>query len=136
MWRCGLLASGEVICGKLVYTAEDFTRHLARKHGLDKGTAEAINYVKSMHLGKEGQHSFWCGFCHMLLAGDDAGGGADWGLEQSVVDGPLSRVYSPVWKMRLSHIRDHFEKDGLHINDWICLKHKKTKGSILLEKGR
>ena len=101
-------------CGKLAHYEVTFARHLENRHGIHAETPQNKAECKRMHLGREGHHHFWCGFCNELI------------------DQPNS-VQGGTWDARFKHIGDHFDKDSANINDWIDIEANKKKGLITRE---
>ena len=64
-----------------------------------------------MHLGREGHHHFWCGFCNKLI-------------EQA------EGIQPGAWDVRFKHIGDHFDKHNMNIDDWIDIEKNKKKKLI------
>ncbi|KAK5127094.1 hypothetical protein LTR85_008454 [Meristemomyces frigidus] len=123
MWRCDIQISPGRKCGKLLYHKSIFHAHFRRKHAdLLKqqmpvsGPSASIEEqqleqkANSVHLGREGNIRFWCGFCNELV--------------------PQREGTHNAWEQRFNHIGDHFDKDHLHIDSWICIEENKQKGLI------
>lgn len=119
MWRCGLKTVNGPTCRKLIYHEETFINHLQRRHGLDVKSPKIQSHTKTMHLGREGHHHFWCGFCNKLIAQED-------GKQQD-------SIQPSAWVMRFNHIGNHFDKSNDNIDDWVCIEHNKKKGLITKE---
>lgn len=118
MWRCELSNADGTVCRKLFESAECFVTHLYQRHDLKPDSAETLRCQRDMHLGREANHQYWCGFCNCLIKQDE-------GMHQDGVP------RSP-WVMRFRHIGDHFDKGKLHIDNWVCIEHNKPK--ILISK--
>lgn len=129
MWRCDHLVSAGRRCGKLAYSKSVFQTHLKRKHAdllrqqrLTGGPPASIvqqsieREADHMHLGREGNIRFWCGFCNQLISQDEGTHNA--------------------WELRFNHIGDHFDKDQKHIDSWICIEENKQKCSITKDERR
>ena len=116
MWRCERNRQGGGKCGKLVYHQDNFAQHLQRKHGIPLKSTQNEADCKSMHLGREGHHHFWCGFCNKLIQQQDS-------------------MNQGAWDMRFKHIGDHFDKNNYHIDDWIDIEENKKK-SLIAKDGR
>jgi hypothetical protein len=54
------------------------------------------------HLGREGNYSFWCGFCSGVIIQDD----------------DFEGVLRP-WEARCAHILNHFDREDCSIADWV-----------------
>jgi hypothetical protein len=54
------------------------------------------------HLGRDGNYSFWCGFCSEVIVQDD----------------DFEGVLRP-WEARCTHIANHFDKEDCCIANWI-----------------
>ena len=63
-----------------------------------------------MHVGREGRFHFWCGFCNGLIE-----------QESSSISSQLA------WALRFIHIGEYFDKDRLHIDNWVDIEAKKEK---------
>lgn len=107
------------MCGKLIYQEETFVNHLQRRHHLVAKSPEVQSHCKKMHLGREGHHHFWCGFCVKLVAQPN--------------NAQQDSIQQSAWAMRSKHIGDHFDKNNRHINDWVCIEHNKRKELITKE---
>ena len=71
------------------------------------------------HLGREGHKNFWCGFCDTLIPQPDSS--------------QQDSIQTSAWVLRFKHIGDHFDKENLHINDWVCIEHNKKKSLITVQ---
>lgn len=114
MWRCEREVQNGGKCGKLVYQEDKLAQHLHRHHGIALNSAQNEDERKSMHLGREGHHHFWCGFCNKLIKQQDS-------------------MHQGAWDMRFKHIGDHFDKDNYHIDNWIDIGENRKKGLITKE---
>lgn len=111
MWRCEKKRQDGTKCGKLVHNEDIFAHHLERKHGIPIKSDQSETDCKSMHLGREGHHHFWCGFCDGLIKQPNNG-------------------QQGAWDVRFKHIGDHFDKENKHIENWIDVEENKKKGLI------
>jgi hypothetical protein len=112
MWRCEIKRpKSDTRCGHLSHHQQLFTEHLATSHGFKAGTEEIKKQCRDMHLGREGHHHFWCGFCNKLI--EQAGG-----------------IQPGAWDVRFKHIGDHFDKDNLPIDEWVDIEKNKKKKLI------
>lgn len=119
MWRCQIAANGGY-CGRLFYNVDAFQKHLGRKHPtvLEQELRRtgmrleelAARKAKEMHLGREGYHHFWCGFCNEL---------------KPQMDGTHN-----AWEERFKHIGDHYDKRDANIDLWVCIEQNKQKQYI------
>ncbi|KAI9662103.1 MAG: hypothetical protein M1831_002799 [Alyxoria varia] len=97
-------------CAELLSTRDDFATHLARDHGLmDKRRISSLCGAK--RIGRNGEKSFWCGFCCRIT--------------------PLKATGLKAWDERFDHIGNHF-KDGKRIDEWLPPGEHITKGEILI----
>lgn len=119
MWRCGLTTIDGKICGRLIHQQPAFVNHLQKRHNLDSTSLETHKYVKTMHLGREGHKNFWCGFCNTLIPQPESN--------------QQDSIQTSAWVLRSKHIGDHFDKENLHINDWVCIEHNKKKSLITVQ---
>ena len=107
-------------CGKLFYSECLMKSHLEHEHiavlrvqASKEGNPLArllVIKTEQMHLGREGHHSFWCGFCNRLVAQD--------------------KSTHPAWEERFKHIGDHYDRENRHIDDWICVQENRRRGTI------
>lgn len=67
--------------------------------------------VESTRLGRNGHTRFWCGFCRELISSQGEAQGA--------------------WDYRSQHIGDHFDKQHMSIESWMCMEENKFKGEIV-----
>ena len=111
MWRCSLERPNGSKCGHLSHDQQQFARHLELQHDIKDKSEESKTQCRNMHLGREGHHHFWCGFCDQLIA--QAGPGA--------------------WDVRFKHIGDHFDKENRSIDDWVDIETNKKKKLIETE---
>jgi hypothetical protein len=108
MWRCSLELANGSKCGHLSHEEQHFAKHLESEHDIKGKSEESNNQCRNMHLGREGHHRFWCGFCDRLI---EQGGG----------------IQAGAWNVRFKHIGDHFDKDNFKIDDWIDIEKNKKK---------
>ena len=111
MWRCHLPRSNGHACGHLAHEKHQFATHLFDAHKIPPGSEKSNTTCREMHLGREGHHHFWCGFCNNLIR--QAEGIQPW-----------------AWDVRFKHIGDHFDKEGLSIDDWIDIEKNRKKKLI------
>lgn len=111
MWRCDIERPNGNRCGHLSHDQLQFAKHLEVSHGYKAGTEEIKTRCRDMHLGREGHHHFWCGFCNKLI-------------EQA------EGIQPGAWDVRFKHIGDHFDKDNLNIDDWVDIEKNKKKKLI------
>lgn len=94
-------------------TVEALANHLrSPEHGL---TSEFV-IEEACERCRIGCDKFWCGFCEAIVSQHD-----------STTDGQ---------EFRIKHIGDHFDKDGLHIENWICIEQNKAKKYITIDQSR
>ncbi|KAF2874923.1 hypothetical protein BDV95DRAFT_486726 [Massariosphaeria phaeospora] len=86
------------------------TSHLESQHEV-KCLEQLSHEVRRRRIGKNGQGKFWCGFCQKIV--------------------PLEKKRNAAWDERFDHIDHHFNKEKRHIEDWLCVEAKKTKGEVL-----
>lgn len=113
-WRCQLPAATGGACGKLFHKREEMSEHLDNRHGNDGYHHDSpIHWdaIDASHIGQERYQSYWCGFCNNLIPRKTS-------TQQYNVD------------PRFQHIGDHFDKDRMHIGDWIDLEENKQKRHI------
>ena len=97
-------------CAELLSTAGDFSTHLARDHGIvDKRRISSLCGVK--RIGRNGEKSFWCGFCCCIT--------------------PVRETGLKAWDERFNHIGNHF-RDKKRIEEWLPPGEHITKGEILM----
>ncbi|KAK3722238.1 hypothetical protein LTR37_002671 [Vermiconidia calcicola] len=112
MWRCQFgRDDGSGKCGRLAYRKDTFALHLFRKHSVPLQTHQSEVECTRSHLGREGHHQFWCGFCDALIQ-----------QPESILQG--------AWDFRLKHIGDHFDKNNSHISNWIDIEENRPKGQL------
>ena len=114
MWRCEIKRpkpNSDSRCGFLSHDQQQFAQHLANKHGLKIGTDEMKKQCRDMHLGREGHHHYWCGFCNKLIEQEEG-------------------IQPGAWDVRFKHIGDHFDKHNLNIDDWVDIEKNKKKKFI------
>lgn len=111
MWRCHLPRNNGHACGNLAHDKQQFAMHLFDAHKISPGTEKSNTTCHDMHLGREGHHHFWCGFCNKLIEQEEG--------------------FQPgAWDVRFKHIGDHFDKEGLNIDDWIDIEQNRRKKLI------
>lgn len=111
MWRCSLEKTNGAKCGYLSHDQAQFAKHLEAHHDIKDKSEESRTQCREMHLGREGHHHFWCGFCDRLI--EQAGG-----------------IQPGAWDVRFKHIGDHFDKDNFNIDDWVDIEKNKKKRLI------
>jgi hypothetical protein len=102
-WLCRhLLPDGVSSCGHHVFLDPQQLRiHLQGVHAIhDIDTLSQLQH--KYHLGREGNYSFWCGFCSGVIQQDDG----------------FEGMLRP-WEARCSHIASHFDKQHRTIDDWV-----------------
>ena len=117
MWRCSMPRSNGQNCGLLSNDQQQFALHLFHAHSISPGKEKSAMVCRDMHIGREGHHHFWCGFCNELIE-----------QEQGIQPG--------AWNVRFKHIGDHFDKDNLNIDDWIDIEQNRKKKLIDSEENR
>jgi hypothetical protein len=92
---------------------EEFDEHLDKYHGLtaEERHEDYSRVVKESSVSRDGQPSYWCGFCRQILS-------------QNLVQ--IEDAYSH-HKDRFDHIDTHF-KEKLTIEDWVCYTTNKARG--------
>ncbi|KAL8652327.1 MAG: hypothetical protein Q9210_002749 [Variospora velana] len=108
-WRCHEHSATSALgqCARIFYRREQFQCHLREKHGL--GNDEHIrDQCKSCRIGRNGQSTFWCGFCRKIVE-----------LKMEGLD---------AWEERFSHIDNLHYKTGQTICDWVPLDGDVPKG--------
>lgn len=107
-WRCEIPnAKSHAKCAYLARHEHEFVRHLEVAHGVDEGTDKNREFCRGMHLDRYGWENFWCGFCNRII------------------DQPERCL--DTWRERRKHIRDHFDKDNMHIDDWVDIVENRRK---------
>lgn len=117
MWRCDLEPCVSRSPARLFYDKNEFAKHLKGiRHGMSSiNETQLEQNLQRRHIGREGNKHFWCGFCTRLMSTEE--------LHQQ--DPSLG-----VWDLRFKHVGDHFDKDGKHINGWLCVEMNKLKKDI------
>lgn len=113
-WRCQLPNNDGAACAKLFDKREDMSAHLDSRHGNEGYHHDSPLHhgaIDDCHLGHEGHHNFWCGFCNMLIPQPES-------VHQGNPD------------PRFQHIGDHFDKGKLTIDDWVDIEENKMKRYI------
>lgn len=119
MWKCGergVESSSNkedqaTVCDHAAFMEPNKLRgHLYHDHHIHVHD-QLTRLVKEYRLGNEGNDQYWCGFCAHSI----------------VVE---SKDALDAWTARLDHIGRHFDTDGKHIRDWICVKHHKPKKDL------
>nr|OQO22921.1 hypothetical protein B0A51_11095 [Rachicladosporium sp. CCFEE 5018] len=114
-WKCILpLESGET-CSTNFYLDQHFDKHLAQTHRCSQKDIDT--HRQAMHLGRDAHGQFWCGFCKNI-----------------VLSKPGANVTAKQY--RLAHIGEHFDKEHMVIDDWVCLELNKPHGQIRKEEKR
>lgn len=111
MWRCGKLKKDGSKCGRLAHNENHFAQHLFQDHDVKPNTEECKKTCRNMHLGREGHHHFWCGFCNKLIEQDEG-------------------IQPGAWDVRFKHIGDHFDKENKNIDEWVDIEKNKKKKFI------
>lgn len=116
MWRCALASTRakDSPCGYLTQVQTQFANHLDKVHSIPSGTDESKSTCRNMHLGREGHHHFWCGFCNKLIQQSEG-------------------IQPGAWDVRFKHIGDHFDKDNMSIDDWVDIEKNRKKRLIANE---
>jgi hypothetical protein len=102
-WLCRHpLPDGVSSCGHHIFIDPQQLRiHLQGMHAIhDINTLSQLQH--RYHLGREGNYSFWCGFCSGVIQQDD----------------DFEGMLRP-WEARCSHIASHFDKEHRTIDDWV-----------------
>ena len=100
-WRCHLPKSllNQRSCAKVFFRAEAFRNHVYEHHELRGSPQLALECWKS-RVGRNGQGSFWCGFCKDILQ--------------------LHGRAIAAWEERFRHIEAHY-RAGQTIDTWLCV---------------
>ena len=111
-WRCHLPRSllNHRKCAKVFFRAEAFRNHIHEHHKLRKSPNLAMESLKG-RIGRNGQGTFWCGFCKEILQ-----------LRERAI---------AAWEERFRHIEGHFTA-GDNISAWLCIFTDETKSDILI----
>ncbi|KAL9011286.1 MAG: hypothetical protein Q9173_003859 [Seirophora scorigena] len=108
-WRCQEHSTTSALgqCARIFYRREQFQGHLREKHGLENED-QIRDQSKSCRIGRNGQSTFWCGFCRKIVE-----------LKMEGLD---------AWEERFSHIDNLHYKVGQTICDWVPLDSDIPKG--------
>ncbi|KAI4182512.1 MAG: hypothetical protein LQ348_004834 [Seirophora lacunosa] len=108
-WRCQEHSTTSALgqCARIFYRREQFQGHLREKHGLENED-QIREQSKSCRIGRNGQSTFWCGFCRKIVE-----------LKMEGLD---------AWEERFSHIDNQHYKGGQTICDWVPLDSDIPKG--------
>lgn len=117
-WRCQVPNHDGSACARLFAKKFDMAAHLDSRHGNEGYHHDQPMHsvaIKQAHLGHEGHHQFWCGFCNTLIPqhGD---------------------VHTANWDNRFQHIGDHFDKDKRTIDDWVDIEQNLKKRLLIRPK--
>lgn len=85
-------------CTKVLYTKEDFKAHLSELHHITDRPSIRQRTKKDCHIGRNGQGTFWCGFCEAIT--------------------PLTKRGIEAWDERFDHIDNYHYKSGREIDTW------------------
>ncbi|RMZ66798.1 c2h2 finger domain-containing [Pyrenophora seminiperda CCB06] len=113
-FRCAQMLPSGAACCVHVHREAAFRDHLDQQHKMSSDGLEAL--VKKSRIGKNCQGSFWCGFC------------------QTVVE--LKAKRNAAWDERFDHIANHFEKQQLSVDEWLCAEENKSKKELSEEMDR
>jgi hypothetical protein len=111
MWKCHLGGDDRrSLCDfPAVQDQDRFCQHLRKAHKVESD-GELKRYCTQFKLGREGNNSFWCGFCREVVQQD--------------------RKAVQAWKVRGDHIGDHFDKENRKIEDWFCVESNRCKREL------
>lgn len=109
-WRCPIPNHDGSACARLFNKQFDMVDHLEDRHGFE----QLVHWdaIDKAHLGLEGHHQFWCGFCNTLIP-------------------QLGNVHHANWDNRFQHIGDHFDKGKLTIDDWVDIEQNRKKRLLI-----
>lgn len=110
MWKCSFRSGTGITCGRVFYHSGPFREHTRSTHSGQYSPGQFEDVVSSMHIASNAHKNFWCGFCRKLVA--------NFVTIHTALEG------------RYKHIGDHFDKDEMHIKDWICVEANKPKEFI------
>lgn len=115
-WRCHLPRSSPKYrkCARVFFRVDAFRNHIYEHHKLREFPSLGTEYWRG-RVGRNGQGSFWCGFCKEVLQ-----------LRERAI---------AAWEERFRHIEGHFMA-GDDINSWLCIFTNETKRDILLRRAR
>ena len=113
-WRCHLPRSlpNHRKCARVFFRAEAFRNHIYEHHKLKEPPKIVSEHWKG-RIGRNGQGSFWCGFCREVLQ-----------LRERAI---------AAWEERFRHIEGHFTA-GDDISSWFCIFTDETKRNIFLKR--
>ncbi|KAL9112055.1 MAG: hypothetical protein Q9227_003675 [Pyrenula ochraceoflavens] len=126
-WRCPLptpikagaeqqqsrLAPSEQLCKKMFFRREIFTGHLRTIHGVrDDAEVKRLASDPKVRIGRDGQTSFWCGFCKDIVT-----------LKEKGIKGN---------EERFDHIDYHFRAESKGMESWLSAN-KRTEVVNLLD---
>ncbi|SMR42681.1 unnamed protein product [Zymoseptoria tritici ST99CH_3D1] len=112
MWRCGRRKMNGSVCVRRPFQREESLRDHLR--GLEHGMEDEVEVERAVEegkLGEEGKGQFWCGFCCAVVMQREG--------EESA------------WAARLRHVGDHFDKERLSIDEWVCVVENRKKKYIV-----
>ncbi|KAH9844648.1 zinc finger protein [Teratosphaeria destructans] len=119
-WRCEVNNERGFKCGRLFDREHLLISHLKDMHPLlvlqlqaspiELGETILQEAASGMHLGREANFRFWCGFCEKLV--------------------PQESRNAPEY--RFKHLGDHFDR-GDDISDWVCIQFNKQQRFITKE---
>ncbi|KAF2773316.1 hypothetical protein EJ03DRAFT_323815 [Teratosphaeria nubilosa] len=119
-WRCEVNNERGFKCGKLFDREHLLIIHFKEAHPLlvrqlqasstELGDIILREAASGMHLGREANFRFWCGFCEKLIPQESRNAPGD----------------------RFKHLGDHFDK-GDDIQDWVCIQFNKKQQFITKE---
>ena len=92
-------------------SAEAFRSHVYKEHNL-KGSVQLAQECWRSKVGRNGQGSFWCGFCKDVLL--------------------LQERALAAWEERFRHIEAHY-RAGQSIDTWLCAFTNKSKWQSLFK---
>ena len=88
-----------------MYDRDLCAEHLQKKHAIPLDSSLSEETMEAMHMGRQGNYHFWCGFCNELVA-----------LSQD------DCIEHGAWELRFRHIGEHFDKKGKDIGEWVCVE--------------
>jgi hypothetical protein len=90
---------------------------MSSEHGV-ADEVELQRMVEEGKLGEDGKGQFWCGFCCGVVVQEEES-------EDGDGDG------KGAWQARLKHVGDHFDREGLSIDEWVCVVENRKKKYII-----
>ena len=107
IWRCQLPVSvdEDSACANIYYKLEAFREHMRKDHKME-GCHKLDRECCRSKVGRNGQGSFWCGFCEKIL--------------------PLQERAIAAWDERYKHIEEHYLAGQLS-GTWLCITARRKK---------